>query len=109
MLRTRSACHLCFLVEGVSVAFEDERVLRETLNGQDEEISEVVPAGGGSNQTTIGTTFQLYRLNFSSDPNVNNNPKFKVKIAFSNNNVWLPTSTSGNDRFDNVTLSGVRQ
>jgi len=72
-------------------------------------ISTALTAGGGSNQTTIGTTFQLYRLNFSSDPNVNNNPKFKVKIAFSNNNVWLPTSTSGNDRFDNVTLSGVRQ
>ena len=58
-----------------------------------------------NNQYTLGTTFALQTFNFSSDPNVNNNPKFAVKIQFSNNN----TGTSGNDRFDNLSLLGVRK
>jgi len=68
-------------------------------------ISTALTNNGGSNQASIGTAFTLYTFNFSSDPNVKNNPKFAVIITFSNNN----TGTSGNDRFDNVSLSGVRQ
>ena len=68
-------------------------------------ISTALTNNGGSNQASIGIVFGLYTFNFSSDPNVNNNPKFAVKITFSNNN----TGTSGNDRFDNISLSGVRQ
>ena len=59
----------------------------------------------GSNQYTVGTVFALNTFNFSSDANVNNNPKFAVKIQFANNN----TGISGNDRFDNVSLLGVRK
>jgi len=58
-----------------------------------------------SNQYNVGITFGLQTFNFSSDPAVANNPKFAVKIQFSNNN----TGTSGNDRFDNITLLGVRK
>jgi hypothetical protein len=58
-----------------------------------------------NNSYTIGTTFALYAFDFSTDPNVNDNPKFAVKIVFANNN----TGTSGNDRFDNVSLQGVRK
>ena len=57
------------------------------------------------NSYTVGTVFALYAFDFSTDPDVNNNPKFAVKIVFANNN----TGSSGNDRFDNVTLQGVRQ
>jgi hypothetical protein len=53
----------------------------------------------------IGITFQVYSFDFSSDPSTNNNPKFAVKITFANQN----TGTSGNDRFDNVSLQGVRK
>ena len=49
--------------------------------------------------------FQLISLDFSSDTAVNNNPKFQVQINFANGN----TNTSGNDRFDNITLYGVAE
>jgi hypothetical protein len=56
-------------------------------------------------QYSVTTTFALQSFDFSSDANVNNNPKFAVKITFDNNN----TGTSGNDRFDNVSLVGTKQ
>lgn len=54
---------------------------------------------------TVDTAFGLHAFNFTSDPSTNNNSKFAVKIVFTNNN----TSTSGNDRFDNVSLEGVKE
>jgi hypothetical protein len=51
----------------------------------------------------VTTTFSLVTFDFSGIPNVKNNPKFGVMITFNNNN----TGTSGNDRFDNVSLSGI--
>ena len=51
----------------------------------------------------IATDYQLETFNFSSDPNVNNNPNFKVKILFAIGD----SNTSGNDRFDNITLRGI--
>jgi hypothetical protein len=54
---------------------------------------------------TVATTFQLMTFDFSSDPMVNNNSKFAVKIQFTAAN----TGTTGNDRFDNVSLVGVKQ
>ena len=52
---------------------------------------------------TVSNAFQLQTFDFSSDASVNNNPNFKVRITFSNGN----TNTSGNDRFDNITVYGV--
>jgi len=57
------------------------------------------------NTYTVDTTFGLHAFNFASDANTNNNPKFAVKIVFTNNN----TGTSGNDRFDNVSLEGIKE
>ena len=48
--------------------------------------------------------FALDSLNFSDDINVNNNPLFAVKIEFYGSQA---TGTSGNDRFDNITVSGT--
>ena len=59
----------------------------------------------GNNSYTVGTTFATYSYSFASDPNVKNNPKFAIKIAQLNNN----TGTSGNDRIDNMSMSGVKQ
>ena len=47
--------------------------------------------------------FALDSLNFSDDINVNNNPLFAVKIEFYGSQA---TGSSGNDRFDNITVSG---
>ncbi len=58
-----------------------------------------------NNQYNVGIAFGLQTFSFSTDPNVNDNPKFAIKIEFTNNH----TGTSGNDRFDNVTLSGVKK
>jgi hypothetical protein len=46
----------------------------------------------------------LVTLDFSSIPAVNNNPNFKVKIEFAGD---AATGTTGNNRFDNITLVGV--
>jgi hypothetical protein len=46
-------------------------------------------------------TFELVTLNFSSIAGVNNNPNFKIKINFSGSQA---SGTSGNNRFDNVTV-----
>lgn len=47
--------------------------------------------------------FALDSLNFSDDLNVNNNPLFAVKVEFYGSQA---TGSSGNDRFDNITVSG---
>ena len=54
---------------------------------------------------TNPTAFQLVSYDFSSDPAVNNNPNFKVQIVFSTGS----TNTSGNDRYDNITVYGVKE
>ncbi len=56
-----------------------------------------------STSTTNG--FQLETLDFSSDSAVNNNANFAVQVSFSNGN----TNTSGNDRYDNITLYGIKK
>jgi hypothetical protein len=56
-------------------------------------------------QVDSTTGWQLISLDFSSDAACNNNPNFKVMITFSNGSA----NTSGNDRFDNITLWGVKQ
>ena len=58
-----------------------------------------------SNQYTLDTVFHQYAFDFSSDSAANNNPAFAVKIIFANNN----TGVSGNDRFDNVSLLGIKK
>lgn len=62
----------------------------------------------GLNTTTFNTTvdpiMSLVSLDFSSITAVNNNPNFKIKISFSGSNA---SGTTGNNRFDNVTVLGV--
>ena len=64
-----------------------------------------ISSGLANNAYLVDTTFGLHGFDFSADVNTNNNSKFAVKIIFNNNN----TSTSGNDRFDNVSLFGEKQ
>lgn len=53
----------------------------------------------------VEPTYQLVNLDFSSITGANNNPNFEVKVKFYNpGNV---TSSSGNNRFDNITLDGT--
>jgi len=49
------------------------------------------------------TSYGLESFDFSSITAANDNANFKVKIVFTNGNL----NTSGNDRFDNITLVGV--
>ncbi len=53
----------------------------------------------------IDPAYALETVDFSTIAAVNNNPNFKVKITFSNGNL----GTSGNDRFDNITVQGFHQ
>lgn len=70
----------------------------------------------GSNYITTGLSktshnpnpdpvVDLISLDFSSIEAVNNNPNFKLKIEFTGEAAANPT---GNNRFDNMTLEGVR-
>ncbi len=51
----------------------------------------------------ISTSFQLVTAEFSDVREADNNPDFQVRITFSGANA---SGTSGNNRFDNVTLEG---
>jgi len=53
------------------------------------------------------SAFSVISFDFSSDPAVNNNAKFAVQINFTTTNPAV--DTSGNDRFDNVTVYGKKQ
>ena len=54
---------------------------------------------------SVDTVFNVVSFDFSSDANVNNNPLFQVQINFSN----ATSTTSGNDRFDNITVYGEKK
>ena len=62
----------------------------------------------GLNTTTFNPTIDpiasLVSLDFSSIAGVNDNPNFKIKIAFSGSNA---SGATGNNRFDNVTVKGI--
>ena len=64
----------------------------------------------GLGTTTINPstdpTATLVSLDFTGISGVNNNPNFKVKINFSG---ATASGTSGNDRFDNVSVKGILQ
>ena len=51
----------------------------------------------------VDPAYMLETFNLSSIVAVNNNPNFQFKITFSSGNL----ATSGNDRFDNITVTGV--
>lgn len=55
--------------------------------------------------TGIGTAYNLVQFDFSNIPHVNNNPNFKIRIELSDGS----TTSTGNDRFDNIVLEGVHQ
>ena len=52
--------------------------------------------------STINPTWTLIQLDFSVIPNVNNNPKFVLRVKTSQQN----TTLNGNDRYDNITVEG---
>ena len=56
-----------------------------------------------STDSLTAIPYQLETFDFSSDALVNNNTNFKVQINFANGN----TNTSGNNRFDNITVFGT--
>ncbi len=50
-----------------------------------------------------GVSWELHTFTFTADTAaINNNPNFAIAIVFNDG----PTGTSGNDRFDNITLKG---
>lgn len=50
-----------------------------------------------------GTLFQMVEVDFSNIEIANNNPDFQIRITFSGSSA---SGTSGNNRFDNITLEG---
>lgn len=54
---------------------------------------------------TIDPTYTLYTYNLANIAAANNNANLQFKIVFSNGNL----GTSGNNRFDNITIDGYKQ
>jgi hypothetical protein len=55
------------------------------------------------NPTTAGSNWYAVSINFTSDPNVNNNPNFILRWKFEGSG---SNGTSGNDRYDNISFIG---
>lgn len=53
---------------------------------------------------SVSETFIFHSLNFKAIEGANNNPNFKIKVVFESN----IEGDSGNSRFDNITLDGVK-
>lgn len=49
--------------------------------------------------------FDIVTLDFSTKPGINNNPNFVVRINFAGTTA---SGTSGNNRFDNITVNGIQ-
>lgn len=56
-----------------------------------------------TNIITVTETWTAYSIDFSAIQGANNNSNFKVKITFDLGN----TATTGNDRYDNITLDAL--
>ncbi len=54
---------------------------------------------------TVDPNYSLITYDLSSISGANNNPNLRFKITFSNGNL----GTSGNNRFDNITVEGYKQ
>ena len=76
-----------------------------TVDGTNYINTALVASLGTSASYAVDTVFKLISLDFSSDSSVNNNPNFKVQITFSN----ATGTTTGNDRFDNITVYGLKK
>ena len=76
-----------------------------TVNGGASWKTDAISAYSTYNLDSVSTYkgFQLFSFDFSSDDSVNNNALFQVRIDFGTG----ATNTSGNDRFDNITLFGI--
>ncbi len=72
-----------------------ENIISYSLNGTDF-ITTDLP----NNVANITETYALQTFDFSDINGANNNPNFRIRIAFNGNTV----SASGNNRFDNITL-----
>lgn len=62
------------------------------------------PADTGNYTAVTVTGWDLHTFSFSGDMATNNNPNFAVKIAYVPSSDW---AGAGNDRFDNVVMTGV--
>ncbi|ROI13275.1 hypothetical protein EGH73_09125 [Epilithonimonas hominis] len=85
-------------------------VTMRTNNGP--QVQNISYSTDGSNYTTAGLnvtevsvaeSFKVYQLDFSKISAADDNAKFKIKFAFSINS----DGTSGNSRFDNISLEGI--
>lgn len=75
-----------------------EQTLSYSIDGEN-----FTTAGLSNNQLGVTTDFLLRQFDFSQIEGVNNNPNFKIKIAFDIN----ADGETGNSRFDNITVDAV--
>ena len=69
-----------------------------TINGSD-----FIDTGISDTVFTLTEDYELFEFDLSTIPQVNNNLFFKVRIRFDETST---TATSGNSRFDNLSLEG---
>ncbi len=73
-----------------------ENIISYSINGTD-----FITTDLENNTITVTETYELHTVDFSDINGANNNPDFRIRIAFNGNTV----ATNGNNRFDNFTLT----
>lgn len=101
---------LSFMINASTLGFKDIQLTyatRGTASGFTNQTIDYSSDGiNYINSTTItgrnATSFSLQTISFVSLTAANNNPNFKIRITLSG-----ATSTSGNNRFDNIRITGT--
>jgi hypothetical protein len=99
-----------FIINASTLGFKDIQLTyatRGTASGfTDQTIDYSLDGTNYTNSTTITgrnvTSFSLQTISFVSLTAANNNPNFKIRITLSG-----ASSTSGNNRFDNIRITGT--
>jgi hypothetical protein len=60
-----------------------------------------ITTGLNNNVVEVTETYEIHTIDFSSIEGANNNPNFRIRIAYNGNTV----ATNGNNRIDNITLT----
>jgi hypothetical protein len=90
---------LTFAVES-SASGPTGNTISYTLDG-----TTFINTGLAVNEFSIDTSWTEYSIDFSAISGANDNPNFAIQFTTTNNN----TGTSGNDRYDNITLDAYKQ
>lgn len=88
---------------GITFAYAIERSnsgMLENVFSYSIDGTNYITTGLDVNVVEVTTSYQIYTIDFSDIPEVNDNPNFRIRISFNGNT----SSSAGNNRIDNITM-----